>query len=69
MDTFNSSNINLHNIVNSAEIVLNKFKKKEINERNDKIYPDYAEQNVSDKIINIIQSYTHYINKKIWFKF
>ena len=63
------TNINLHNIVNSAEIILNKFKKKEINERNDKIYPDYAEQNVSDKIINIIQSYTHYINKKIWFKF
>lgn len=29
---------------------------------------DYHEKNVSDKIVNIIQSYIPYINKKIWSK-
>ena len=29
---------------------------------------DYHEKNVSYKIVNIIQSYIPYINKKIWSK-
>ena len=29
---------------------------------------DYHEKNVSDKIVNITQSYIPYINKKIWSK-
>jgi len=62
------TSINVDNIINAAEIVLNKIKQNKIFESN-KIYPDYSEENVSDKIVNIIQSYTHYINKKVWFKF
>lgn len=30
--------------------------------------PDYSDSSVSDKVIKIIQSYTHIINKKIWGK-
>jgi UDP-N-acetylglucosamine 2-epimerase len=62
------TSVNVDNIINSAEITLNKIKKNKISENN-KIYPDYSEESVSDKIVNIIQSYTHYINKKVWFKF
>jgi UDP-N-acetylglucosamine 2-epimerase (non-hydrolysing) len=62
------TSINVDNIINAAEIVLNKIKQNKIFESK-KIYPDYSEENVSDKIVNIIQSYTHYINKKVWFKF
>lgn len=31
-------------------------------------FNDYHEENVSHKIVNIIQSYTPYINKKVWSK-
>jgi UDP-N-acetylglucosamine 2-epimerase (non-hydrolysing) len=62
------TSVNVDNIINAAEITMNKIKQKKIFENN-KIYPDYSEENVSDKIVNIIQSYTHYINKKVWFKF
>ena len=62
------TSVNVDNIINAAEITLNKIKQNKIFE-NSKIYPDYSEENVSDKIVNIIQSYTHYINKKVWFKF
>jgi UDP-N-acetylglucosamine 2-epimerase (non-hydrolysing) len=62
------TSVNADNIINAAEITLNKIKENKIFENN-KIYPDYSEENVSDKIVNIIQSYTHYINKKVWFKF
>ena len=30
---------------------------------------DYAETDVSSKVIGIIQSYTHYINRKVWKKY
>jgi UDP-N-acetylglucosamine 2-epimerase (non-hydrolysing) len=62
------TSVNADNIINAADITLNKIKENKIFENN-KIYPDYSEENVSDKIVNIIQSYTHYINKKVWFKF
>ena len=62
------TSVNVDNIINAAEITLNKIKQNKIFENN-KIYPDYSEENVSDKIVSIIQSYTHYINKKVWFKF
>jgi len=58
--------LNVVNIINSADIVLKNVQNQTI-ER--KIYPDYSEENVSDKIISIVQSYTHYINKKTWFRF
>ena len=59
------SGLNSKDIINSANIILTKSK--DYNFRND-IYPDYSVPNVSDTVVNIIQSYTHYINKKFWFK-
>ena len=41
---------------------------KKIEEYSNEIYPDYAMNNVSENVVKIIQSYTHYINKKTWFK-
>jgi UDP-N-acetylglucosamine 2-epimerase (non-hydrolysing) len=56
------TSLNPINIVNSVEIVLKKFSSyKETN-----IHNDYFETNVSDKVINIIQSYVPYINRKVW---
>ena len=31
--------------------------------------PDYTDENVSDKVIKIIQSYTGVVNKMVWRKF
>ena len=31
--------------------------------------PDYVEENVSDKVVKIIQSYTGIVNKMVWRKF
>ena len=31
--------------------------------------PDYVEENVSDKVVKIIQSYTGVVNKMVWRKF
>lgn len=31
--------------------------------------PDYVEENVSDKVVKIIQSYTNVVNKTVWKKF
>ena len=30
--------------------------------------PDYVEENVSDKVVKIIQSYTGVVNKMVWRK-
>jgi UDP-N-acetylglucosamine 2-epimerase (non-hydrolysing) len=60
------SGLNSKNILNAADIIINYKKAEEIT---DEIYPDYAINNVSDVVVKIIQSYTHYINKKTWFKF
>ena len=58
--------MNSKNILNAADILINYKKGEEIT---DEIYPDYSINNVSDIVVKIIQSYTHYINKKTWFKF
>ena len=47
------------NIVNTINLF--KEKKTKIN--------DYEQENVSIKLINIISSYVHYINKKIYYKY
>lgn len=57
------SGISQKNIIQSIKIALEK-KVRGSNLRLD----DYHEKNVSDKIVNIIQSYIPYINKKIWSK-
>ncbi len=30
--------------------------------------PDYTDQNVSDKVVKIVQSYTNVVNKFVWRK-
>jgi UDP-N-acetylglucosamine 2-epimerase (non-hydrolysing) len=32
------------------------------------IVPDYMDENVSDKVIKIIQSYTEVVNRMVWRK-
>jgi UDP-N-acetylglucosamine 2-epimerase (non-hydrolysing) len=59
------SGINERDILNAADITMNN---KKIEEYNDKIYDEYAMSDVSETVVKIIQSYTHYINKKTWFK-
>jgi len=59
------SGLKINDIVRSAEIVLKRFS----NEPRLDIHKDYFEEHVSDKVINIIQSYIPYINRKVWFKY
>ena len=59
------SGLNSRDILNAADIIINN---KKIDEFDNKIYPDYSISDVSDTVVKIIQSYTHYINKKTWFK-
>jgi len=59
------SGLKLNDIVDSAEIVLKRFSNKPTLD----IHKDYFEEHVSDKVINIIQSYIPYINRKVWFNY
>jgi UDP-N-acetylglucosamine 2-epimerase (non-hydrolysing) len=59
------SGLDSESILNATDILINN---KNIEEFNNEIYPDYAMNNVSENVVKIIQSYTHYINKKTWFK-
>jgi len=59
------SGLNSKDILNAADIVINN---KKLEEFNNIIYHDYAMSNVSETVVKIIQSYTHYINKRTWFK-
>ena len=59
------SGLNSKDILNAAGIAINN---KKLEEFNNIIYHDYAISNVSETVVKIIQSYTHYINKKTWFK-
>lgn len=59
------SGLKINDIVSSAEIVLKRFSNKP---RLD-VHKDYFEEHVSDKVINAIQSYIPYINRKVWFKY
>ena len=58
------SSLNAEEIIRSVEIVLKRF----LSNPKPDILKDYSESNVSDKVINIIQSYIPYINRKTWFK-
>ena len=59
------SGLNSKDIINAADITISN---KKIKEFNNTIYHDYAVSDVSETVVKIIQSYTHYINKKKWFK-
>jgi UDP-N-acetylglucosamine 2-epimerase (non-hydrolysing) len=59
------SGLNTRDILNAADIIINN---KKIDEYENRIFPDYAINDVSETVVKIIQSYTHYINKKTWFK-
>ena len=59
------SGLNLRDVLNAVEITMSNKKKESFNS---KIYYDYAISNVSETVVKIIQSYTHYVNKKTWFK-
>lgn len=58
------SGLKSKDILNAADIILNS----KIGELDKKIYHDYELRDVSKTVVKIIQSYTHYINKKTWFK-
>lgn len=58
------SGLKSKDILNAADIILNS----KIGELEKKIYHDYELRDVSKTVVKIIQSYTHYINKKTWFK-
>jgi UDP-N-acetylglucosamine 2-epimerase (non-hydrolysing) len=58
------SSLESEHIVKSVEIVLRRFSS---NPEKD-IHKDYSEINVSEKVINILQSYIPYINRRTWFK-
>ena len=56
------SGLKKENIVKSVDIMLKNYGRKK------NIYPDYSYNDVSTTVVNIIQSYTHYIMSKTWFK-
>jgi UDP-N-acetylglucosamine 2-epimerase (non-hydrolysing) len=58
------SSLKSKEIIRSAEIVIKNFNK----DVESSVHPDYLQINVSQKIVNIIQSYIHYINRKTWYK-
>ena len=55
------SGLKSSDIISSCEMALNK-------RNNQKIYPDYSYLDVSGTVVNIIQSYTHFVNEKVWLK-
>ena len=55
------SGLKHNDIIKSVEIMLKKQNRKKI------IYPDYSYTDVSSTVINILQSYTHYIMSKTWY--
>ena len=56
------SGLKKSNIISSVKIMLKKRNRKKL------IYPDYSFTDVSSTVVNILQSYTHYIMSKTWYK-
>jgi UDP-N-acetylglucosamine 2-epimerase (non-hydrolysing) len=58
------SGLKLDDILNSCDIAIKRAHGNfQLN-----TFTDYKNANVSDSVVTIIQSYTHYINSKFWFK-
>lgn len=58
------SGLKLDDILNSCNIAL----KRAQDNFQLETFLDYKNKNVSDTVVTVIQSYTHYINSKFWFK-
>ena len=56
------SGLKKKSIIQSVDLMLKNFDGKKV------IYPDYSYKDVSTTVVNILQSYTHYIMSKTWFK-
>ena len=52
-------------LLNAVEVAVDMVE----NNHNGIPVPDYIEENVSDKVVKIIQSYTGVVNKMVWRKF
>ena len=53
--------IKTRDILNSIDLITNSFDDKKVN-----IVKDYTDINVSNKVINIIQSYYNIVNERVW---
>jgi UDP-N-acetylglucosamine 2-epimerase (non-hydrolysing) len=59
------SGLKIQNVIDSINIVTSQYSGLS---RLFEIIPDYNEDNVSNKVVRIIQSYTDYINRNVWKK-
>ena len=57
------SGLNVSAILQSVDLVLSKFDNNYL-----ETHPDYTDLNVSEKVVNILQSYIDYINFRTWMK-
>lgn len=57
--------LNEDRVIASIEIVWSQFSQEK---RHFNLVDDYASNNVSEKVVRIIMSYTDYVNRTIWFK-
>ena len=61
LGTVPMSGLNSKSIYNSYKVSIN-------NKYDIKLHPDYSNLNVSNTVVTIIQSYTGFINEKVWLK-
>ena len=57
------SGLNVNSILQSVDLALSNFDNSYL-----QTHPDYTDLNVSEKVVNILQSYIDYINFRTWMK-